>query len=71
MRHATVLMPRCALCLRPVEAVRIWKLCADDLPNVIYFHGDGERCFVANHDVAPIVAHIREIDPPGENIPDQ
>lgn len=62
--HAPVLMPRCALCSRPVEAVHIWRVCIDDPPSAVYFHADNERCFVANQADVKVVSHISEIADP-------
>jgi len=52
----------CPLCEREVLGFSMWL----DGGNIsaIYFHGDTDRHFVADHGVDTVVSHISEIDIP-------
>lgn len=55
----------CPLCERPVVSVHMWREHFNrDGKCAIYFHGDGERCFVANQQHDSKSSHIREIADP-------
>lgn len=61
----------CPLCEREVSAVNMWRYHREPTDiGAVYFHVDGERCFVADQRVSATVSLISEIDLPGENIPD-
>lgn len=55
----------CALCEREVIAASTWRDHAfAGGAGIIYFHGDGEQCFVANQAFVSVVSQIGEIDEP-------